>query len=82
LISVLGAGSHRQEACGQHERGDEYSFSYLHHAGLDAGLVFRVRNFSRVGRVPSPGGYFYGKVFILFDLGLDFPCKVLILLGS
>jgi hypothetical protein len=61
LISILGAGSHRQEACGQHERGDEYSFSYLHHAGFDAGLIGRVRIFSLVGEVPSPGGTFRVK---------------------
>lgn len=54
LISILGAGSHRHKACGQHERGDEYSFSYLHHAGLDAGLVGCVRISSRFAQVPVP----------------------------
>jgi hypothetical protein len=47
LISILGAGSHREETCGQHERGDEYSFSYLHHLDLDASLACCVRIFSR-----------------------------------
>ena len=50
LISILGAGRHREEACGQHERGDEYSFSYLHHAGFDAGLIGRVRIFLGTAR--------------------------------
>src|SRR5665213_2044837 len=59
LISILGAGSHRQEACGQHERGDEYSFSYLHHLELDASLVGRGQIFSRAAPIsplgePSP----------------------------
>ena len=47
LISILGAGGYREEARSQHERGDEYSFSYLHHAGLDAGSVGCVRIYSR-----------------------------------
>lgn len=76
LISVLGAGSHREKTCGQHERGDEYSFSYLHHAGLDAGSVGRVRIFSWAAQgTPFPWGYFSLKVFILCDLGLDLACK-------
>lgn len=53
LISILGASGHGKKTCGQHERGDEYSFSYLHHAGLDAGLVGCVRIFSH-GRSGIP----------------------------
>lgn len=56
LISILGAGGHGEETCGQHERGDEYSFSYLHHAGLDAGWVGRVRIFSRGAQGTHPPG--------------------------
>src|SRR6185437_1422088 len=54
IISVLGAGTDGEETCGQHERGDEYSFAYLHHAELDAGLVGRVRIFSRVVQASLP----------------------------
>lgn len=62
LISILGAGSHRQEICGQHERGDEYSFSYLHHAGFDAGLMGCVRIFfADCVSTPYPEGLLVSK---------------------
>jgi hypothetical protein len=45
IVSVLGAGIDGEEICGQQKGGDEYSFAYLHHSGLDADLDGRGRDF-------------------------------------
>lgn len=85
VISILGAGAYGEKTCGQHERGDEYSFAYLHHLGLDAGWVvcgngaFRIFSTSAV----SPPMYTNPcKVFIRCGLDLDLIRKLLILLDS
>lgn len=36
IVAVLGACAYRKKARSQDERGDEYSFAYLHHSWLDA----------------------------------------------
>lgn len=74
LISILCAGGHGEEACGQHEGGDEYSFSYLHHAGLDAGLVGCVRIFSRSVAVSVRNFHFLQSFFIEYNSKANLPC--------